>query len=55
MVVDGGVGGFYVFGRVKQLLKTGHSQGDISVGDSCQVEGVEGHLGGWLADGLGGY
>ena len=55
MVVYGGVGCFNVFGGVKQLLKTGYSQCDVSVWDTSQVEGVEGHLGSRLTDGLGGY
>ena len=52
VVEDGGVGSLDVFGGVEQLLQTRHTQRDVLVGHTGQMEGVEGHLRGGFADGL---
>lgn len=41
-----------VFGDVDDLSEAGHAQRDVFGRHSGKVEGVEGHLGGGLADGL---
>lgn len=52
IVEDGGIGSLDIFGGVKQLLKTGHTQCDVLIGYTSQMESVERHLGGRLTDRL---
>lgn len=40
-------------GDVDDFLETRHTQGHVLGGDTGEVEGVEGHLGGWFTEALG--
>ena len=44
-----------LLGDVDDLLEAGHTQGYVLGGDTGKMEGVQGHLSGRLADGLGGH
>ena len=52
VVENGGVGRLDVLGGVQQLLQPRHSQRHVLVRNTCQVEGVQRHLGRRLADRL---
>lgn len=52
MEVDGDDGGGDVLGVVDDLIDSWHSLCDIHARNTCEVEGLQRHLGGWLTDTL---
>ena len=53
--VDLQAGSLDVLCHIDDLLQAGNSEGHVFRGDASIVEGVQGHLGGWLTKGLCGY